>query len=117
MQKIREKVKKAVIVTPLWRSQAWYPLLLHMSISNPCFLPQSKDLLMNPQGVLHSLMVRGELALIAWQVSSNPWRVEEFQRKQSVLSALPGDGRLRSPTLRLGDCGKAGAVRGILIPF
>ena len=118
LQKIREeKVEKAVIVIPLWRSQAWYPLLLHMSISNPCLLPQSKDLLTNPQGDPHPLIVRGELILIAWQVSGNPWRVEEYQRKQSVLSVLPGDGGLRSPTLRLGDCGKAGAVRGILILF
>ena len=45
LQKIREeKVEKAVIGTPLWRSQAWYPLLLHMSISNPCLLPHSKNL-------------------------------------------------------------------------
>ena len=52
LQKIREdKVEKAVIVTPLWRSQAWYPLLLHMSISDPCLLPQLKDLLMNPDGL------------------------------------------------------------------
>ena len=118
LQKIREeKVKKAVIVTPLWRSQAWYPPLLRMSISNLCFLPQSRDLLTNPQGDPHPLMVRGELNLTAWQVSGNPWRVKEFQRKQSMLSVLPGDKGRKSPTLRLGDCGKAGAVRGISIPF
>ena len=118
LQKIREeKVEKAVIVTPLWRSQAWYPLLLHMSISNPCLLPQLKNLITNPQGDPHPLMVRGELTLIAWQVSGNPWRVKEFQRKQSILSVLPGDKGLRNPTLRLVDCGKAGAVRGISILF
>ena len=118
LQKIREeKVEKAVIVSPLWRSQAWYPLLLHMNISNPCLLPQLKDLLTNPQGDQHPLMVLGELTLIAWQVSGNPWRVKEFQRKQSILSVLPGDEGLRNPTLRLGDCGKAGAVRGISILF
>ena len=72
---------------------------------------------MNPQGDPHPLMVRGELTLIAWQVSGNPWKVKEFQNKQSILSVLPGDEGLRSPTLRLGDCGKAGAVRGISILF
>ena len=58
-------------------------------------------------------MVWGELTLTAWQVFGNPWRVKEFQRKQLILSVLPGDQGWRSPTLRLGDCGKAGAVRGI----
>ena len=53
-------------------------------------------------------MVWGELTLIALQVSGNPWRVEEYQRKQSVLFVLPGDGGLRSPTLHFGDSGKAG---------
>ena len=66
LQKIREeKVEKAVIVTPLWRSQAWYPLLLHMSISNPYLPPQSKDLLTNPQEDPHPLVVPGKLTLIA----------------------------------------------------
>ena len=41
LQKIREeKVEKAVIVIPLWRSQAWYPLL---ASAFPAFFPQSKD--------------------------------------------------------------------------
>ena len=56
-----------------------------------------------PSGDPQPLMVWGELTLFAWQVSGNPWRMKEFQRKQSILSVCP--------TLRLGDCGKAGAVR------
>ena len=93
------------------------PLPLHMNISNPCLLPQSKVLLTNHQGDQHPLMVWGELTLIVWQVSGNPWRIKEFQRKQSILSVLLGDEGLRSPTLQLGDCGKAGTVRGISILF
>ena len=48
------------------------PLPLHMNISNPCLLPQSKVLLTNHQGDQHPLMVWGELTLIVWQVSGNP---------------------------------------------
>ena len=88
-----------------------------MNISDPCLLPQSKVLLTNHQGDPHPLMVQGELTLIAWQVSGNPWRIKESQRKQSILYVVLGDEGLRTPILWLGDCGKAGTVRGISILF
>ena len=58
-----------IIITPLWQTAAWWPLHLHHTIEDPVLLPQNKDLLQGPTGMLHPLMESGNLILTAWKVS------------------------------------------------
>ena len=41
LAKIREERAQIVLVTPIWQAQAWYPLLLQMSIDDPVLIPMS----------------------------------------------------------------------------
>ena len=47
---IEDKVEKAILVFPLWKSQSWFPLLLDNSF--PVRLPRHKDLLVLPPDLL-----------------------------------------------------------------
>ena len=64
-----ERVDHLIKVTPTWQSQSWYSQLLMMPMTNPALLfstfsdvytetiiaPQTKILLVNPQGQQHSV--------------------------------------------------------------
>jgi len=39
LAKVREERAQIVLVTPIWQAQAWYPLLLQMSIEDPVLIP------------------------------------------------------------------------------
>ena len=63
LRKIQEDRVTAILITPTWQSQLWYPLFLKMSIKNPILLPPKKTLLMNPQESNHPLIELGSLRL------------------------------------------------------
>ncbi|CAC5414223.1 unnamed protein product [Mytilus coruscus] len=67
--KVNKERSNLVIIIPAWQSQAFYPMLLEMSISTPLLLPQMRDLLTNPQGGTHPLIENKTFKLVAWKVS------------------------------------------------
>ena len=93
----RERVPQIILITPLWHSQPWFPVLMEMITDTPLLLPAIMDLLLDSQGNPHPLMVQGHLQLVTWSVSGR----EAFQRKQSQSSVLPGGPALKLPTLCL----------------
>ena len=42
-----------IIITPIWVTQAWYPLLLEMAIQEPLILPNETHILRDPHGRCH----------------------------------------------------------------
>ena len=48
---VTDKVDKALLIVPLWRSQSWFPLLLSNMIPFPVRLPHHRDLLTLPHRV------------------------------------------------------------------
>ena len=50
LSKLQSHQSDMIIVTPIWRSQSWYPQLLQMSIKHPLLLPNHKNLLTDPTG-------------------------------------------------------------------
>ena len=49
LQKLEDdKVRKAIIIIPMWVTQAWFPNLLQMLIQNPFRLPVTQKLLRLP---------------------------------------------------------------------
>ena len=61
----QQSVPKITIVTPVWETQTWYPLLLGMIIDTPVLLPVYPGLL-RQEDKLHPL---DHLQLAAWHVS------------------------------------------------
>ena len=113
----RERVPQIILITPLWQSQPWFPVLMEMITEVPLLLPTTKNLLLDPQGNPHPLLIQGHLQLVAWSVSGQPSRIEAFQRRQSQFFVPPGEPTLKLPTPVLGRSGLNGASNIISIPF
>ena len=58
-----------VLVAPVWKSQPWYPLLLHLCVASPILLPQYSGLL-SRQGEIHPLT---NLQLAGWPILLRSW--------------------------------------------
>lgn len=92
LSKIRsEKVPWVLLITPLWKSQTWFPLLPEMSVEPPILLPTNESLLTDPRGNPHPMILQGHLQLVAWSVSGIPYKVEAFRTKLSRFCAPRGE--------------------------
>ena len=81
LQKAREeKVAHLLLIAPVWPAQGWYPILLDMLVEIPRILPKRSDILLNPQGESHSLVIQNHLTLAAWPVSGIPSKQAAFQK-------------------------------------
>ena len=78
-----------IIVTPVWTSQPWYPLLLDLSIQNRILLPQEQNLLLNPRMKIHPLLENRTLRLAASLVSGNHQQQTKFRQQLPLLSQIP----------------------------
>ena len=54
---LEEKIDHLIIVTPTWQTQPWYVQLLKMSVQPPYLLPQIRNMLTDPQGKNHPLVL------------------------------------------------------------
>ena len=66
LSKLRKEGTTMILVAPAWQSQAWYSVLLSMCIHNPFLVLHRKDLLLDPLGRPHPLVVNQTLRLAAW---------------------------------------------------
>lgn len=118
LQKIeQEKVPFALLIAPAWPAQTWYSLLLAMLVMHPVILPVYPELLLNPQGTSHPLVLQNHLQLAAWPVSGNPSRRKEFLNSLQISSVRHGGEALREHTSQPGKNGLAGVCLGRLIHF
>jgi len=113
----RERVPEMVLVTPIWPTQTWFPMLVWMSIRRPILIPTTKQLLRNHKGESHPLISQGSLNLAAWLVSGDPLRQKEFQKKRQSLFYLPGDEIQRGHTPLAGEDGNGGALTRVVTPL
>lgn len=117
LAKIREEGAQIVLVTPIWQAQAWYPLLLQMSIEDPVLIPMTYNTLLSPMKETHPLLQNQTLKLAGWKVSGDPSQQLAYQRKQKNYSSDPGN-QARDQLMTVpGISGLAGVIQGKLIPF
>ena len=117
LQKVQKEKATLILVTPMWNSQPWYPLLLQLCIAKPILLPSQKDLLTDPSGTNHPLIDQGSLRLVAWLVSGLLWKRKEFQKGLHTLSQMPDDQVHYHITNRPGESLLAGVIEGKQIPL
>ena len=60
---------RKILITSLWKSQAWFPLILRMSVEIPLLVQSHKKILTDPLGNSHPMVLQGHLQLVAWTVS------------------------------------------------
>ena len=86
-----------VLVTPLWKAQPWYALLLSLLVDWPRLLPHQE--LVTPVG-----KVSVNPLLVVWSISGKASKVKDFQiRLQASLPGHGGPRQHRLTTHSLGD--------------
>lgn len=69
MEKSRLEEADLIVITPLWRAQPWFPLLLARATVEPILLPRSERLITDPTGNPHPLLTNRSFRLLAWRIS------------------------------------------------
>jgi len=111
----RDRIWQAVLIAPLWPTQAWFPTLASMLVQTPILLPTIPNLLTDHQGQPHPMITQGHLTLVAWPVSGVSSRIKEFLQNLPPSSVpLGGRTQLRL-TKRPGEDGFIGVTSGRLI--
>ena len=113
--RVREEGLTMILVTPNWPAQPWYSQILDLCITESLLLPQSQELLVDPKGQVHPLVLNKTLKLMAWKISGKTWLRKEFQTRLPILSQIPEDQALQLITNRPGKNGLAGVVKNRLI--
>ena len=114
---LKDKAIMVLLSAPVWTTQNWYPLLLHLLVDVPFLLPRSDHLLTLPhdQQQLHPL--RNTLELAVWMLSGIPSQQEAFLMNQLQSSVDPGQLVPKSNIREFGRNGLAGVVRNRLVYF
>ncbi|XP_040290011.1 uncharacterized protein LOC121002639 [Bufo bufo] len=116
LQVIRQQAD-LVLVVPFWGSQVWFPSLLRILVEIPVLLPTRSDLLHNPLGLQHPLLLDGSLRLLACRISGHLDRSREFRQQLDSYWTVHGLPALGSRTGQPGELGLTGAWNGTWIPF
>ena len=85
---LRENVEAIILVTPTWKTQPWYTLLLRISIQRLLLLPARPHLLLNLLGEKHPLVKTRSLRLAVWKITRKTWKCKEFQTMQTKLISM-----------------------------
>ena len=113
LTKVKLQAARLVLITPLWKTQPWYPIVLELLEDYPRRIPQQEDLVLMLMGQ-EFLMQQGVPQLIAWPISIHH---EGFLTKLQT-SCLHLGGAKQTPTMVPPLLnGLAGVSKGVEIPF
>lgn len=116
LMKVQREEATIILVTPLWRTQPWFPSLLSMLADLPILLPDIPDLII-PSPNCDCPVLETQPQLVAWKVSGITSVQRRFQTMLLNSSCLPGEAK-QSLTITLpGGNGKDGASREVCIPL
>ena len=117
LKKVREEEASLLLVTPIWKSQPWYPALLELLVDLPRILPQDPELLLGPTNNPHPLITAGKLRLAAWRLSGIESRQQEFLDKFPDYWQQGGVMEQTKPMRVPGEDGTVGVRSNKLIHF
>ena len=117
LRKTSLEVATLLIICPVWPAQPWYPHLLRLLTDNPLLLPTHDDLLLDPLGNRHPMVINNSLPLAGWKVSGNTSLQRAYQKKLQRFSSLTNADQQMLSTSPVGQSGVAGVINDRLIPF
>lgn len=113
----RERRGELIIVTPSWQTQAFYPVLLNMTVGDPILLPPKDNLLLSQEGKTLPLKVNKTLKSVVWKISSDQRKCKAYQKTlQDYLPQLGAKGHNQLITAAC-DAGVAGVIKKQIDPF
>ena len=117
LKKIQYHHTSGIMITPAWHTATWYPTLLNMTIKRPLLLPQIPNLLLDPAGNQHPLIMTGGFRLAAWLVSGQSSKQKAFLSELPKLSPLQEEKEHQRITSQPGRNLLAGVLKGKRIQF
>ena len=99
LARIQQQKATMTIIAPRWPQQVWYPTLMGMLIETPIMLPKMKNIVSDP--ATKKGMSNAKLRLTAFNVSGDPLRLRNFQKRQGTLFVRGGEVTLRKLTMCL----------------
>ena len=90
LQKIQQDKVKGVMITPLWPTQAWFPLLLQLLADRPWVIQPRSNLLKHPSHN-HPHPLHKDLSLVVCPVSGNISGACRFQQTLPKYLWHPGE--------------------------
>ena len=116
LSQIKQQQAEVLLITPLWPSQPWFPVLLRMLQDYPRQLPPHQDLILTPSNQ-EFLMQREIPTLVAWPTSGNPSLHEEFLHRLQTYSSHHGGTKQTPATAHYLQNELIGVSNGVEIPL
>ena len=116
LTKVKKQAAQIVLITPLWKTQSWFPLVLELLEDYPRRIPQHRDLVSMPLGQ-EFLMQQGVPQLVAWPISGNPIHHEEFLHRLQTSCLDHGETKPTPTMVPPFLDGLAGVNKGVGIPL
>lgn len=117
LHKLEGDQGRAVLVFPLWKTQAWFPKLLSMITGHPRLLPQDRQLLtlVHKKGYLHNL--HKTLVLAVAPLSGKQHICRDYRQGLLTLSLNHGKNPQNNSIGHISRNGKTFVCKGVSIPF
>ena len=106
---------KVLLITPVWRSRPWFPILLSMLYDRPLLLPNTSDLLILPTHP--GRMPQKQVTLAKWPLSGDASISSNFLRGCPTSSCPHGGQGLRHSVNVLVQSRVAGVLKNKKILF
>ena len=94
VQKMIAEESDLTLIAPLWKTQHWFPTVLHCIVEDSYLIPKrkSRPLLIHPTdpSMKHPLKT---LTLGVFRLSGKCCKIQDYQKKLQKLSTLHGDSR------------------------
>ena len=85
LSKVQQEKASITLITPLWPTQHWFPVVMKLAVTWPILLPNRRDLFL--PGFLENQIPyqHANWRAIAWNISGNQKFTKEFQKEFSNL--------------------------------
>ena len=111
LRRVIEERVTLVLITPVWPSQPWWPLVLSLAVSVPVLIPEAAHALLPPGFPANQQTWPGRWRMIAWAISGDSSRCEGFRRRRGTdWSTLPNTQRRQATTNYRGGASSIGRL-------
>ena len=118
IKKIQLDQAECILITPVWKSRPWYPVILSLLVDRALLLPKDSKLLQLPgTDKVHPLCSQKNFRLAAWPLSGKKYQNRGFLRRCQRYCRPHGDKKLPVSMKVPGRHGVAGVIRDKLILF
>ena len=117
LKKIQQDQSHCVLITPVWKSRPWYPVILFLLVGQPWLLPRQLDLLRLPGTTRHtSFVFKKTSGWLHGPFPEDSHKKKDFHRRSQISSPL-GERKLPVSMKVPGRHGIADVLSGRLIRF